>query len=387
MMASINHKHQSDTFAPLYRSALLRHLKQTVHTKPTGARKLGQVAVRSELDVLDVAAIHEQTLIDLHPAHEPADTQRRIERRAAAFFAETIIPIEATHRTAIENNARLLRLNRDLKQRTREVSTAQRKLEAEIARRQAFEQDLRKSESETRRLLQQSLGLQEDLRCLSRRILTTQEEERKRISRELHDIVGQTLTAINLHLATLKAEAAKHARGMKRDITRTQKLVERSVDKIYRFARELRPTALDDLGLIPALKSLAELFAKESGIRVNLTASVKVESMNSDRRTVLYRVAQEALANVARHAGATRITVQIQEAQDAVCMHITDDGCSFDVQRVLHSGKSKRMGLLGMRERVEMVDGTFSIESEPERGTTITALVPFQKHHRKARRT
>ena len=386
MTANANHKHQAGLFTRRYRSALHQHIKDSSRAKPAAARKLGLLAVRAGLDVLELAAIHERALTDPSPTQEPAGTQRRIARRAATFFAETTLPVEATHQTAIENNACLLSLNRDLKQRTREVATARRKLDAEIAKRQSFEQNLRKSESETRQLLLQSRELQEDLRCLSRRILITQEEERKRISRELHDIVAQTLTAINLHLATLKAEAVKHASGMKRDITRTQKLVERSVDKVYRFARELRPAVLDDLGLIPALRSLVVHFTKESSMRINFTACAQVESLNNGRRTVLYRVAQEALANAARHAQATSVTVQITEVRNAVCMQIQDDGRSFDVEQVLRTGRCKRMGLLGMRERVELVGGRFSIESVPGQGTTITAQIPFRSHYRETNR-
>ena len=221
------------------------------------------------------------------------------------------------------------------------------------------------------------------MRLLSCRILKTQEEERKRISRELHDLVAQTLTAINFHLANLKKESALNAKGLKKNITRTQKLVERSVDKVHRFARELRPAVLDDLGLIPALRSLVESLAQDSAIHVDMISSAEIENLDNDRRTVLYRIAQEALTNVARHARATCASVQLEGADTEVCLRITDDGRSFDVEQVLRGGKRKCMGLLGMRERTEMVGGTLSIESSPDQGTTITARVPFPNGYRK----
>jgi len=387
MTTPSNNNNQTAKLGRRYRTALRRYLKDTTRAKPASALKLGHEAAGLGLDVLELAAIHEDVLIDEALATETARVRQRIVRRAGKFFAEAIVPIEATHRTALENNATLVRLNRELEQRAREISASHRKLTAEIAKRKAVEQDLRKSERQSNRLLQQSRQLQEDLQRLSRGILSAQEAERKRISRELHDLVAQTLTAINVHLANLKKEAAQNARGLKQNITRTQKLVERSVDKVHRFARELRPAVLDDLGLIPALRSLAESFAEDTGIRVNMTASAKVEELTNDRRTVLYRVAQEALTNVARHAQARNVTVDIRELPNAIRMRIDDNGRAFDVERLLHSRKSKRMGLLGMRERVEMVGGTFTIDSAPGKGTTLVARVPFRNGSRESKRT
>jgi signal transduction histidine kinase len=204
-----------------------------------------------------------------------------------------------------------------------------------------------------------------------------QEEERKKISRELHDVIAQVLTGINVRLATLKSEAAVNTKGLTRKISHAQRLVEKSVKIVHRFARELRPAVLDDLGLIPALHSFMKHFAKETGIRVSLKAFAEVERLDSDKRTVLYRVAQEALTNVARHAQASRAEVSIWKLPNAVGMKIKDNGKSFQVERALHAIKSKRLGLLGMRERVEMVGGKFTVESAPGHGTTIQAQIPF----------
>jgi signal transduction histidine kinase len=206
-----------------------------------------------------------------------------------------------------------------------------------------------------------------------------QEEERKRISRELHDEITQTLVNINIQLESLAKEAALNPKGLKKKIARTQRLVEKSVDIVHRFARELRPTMLDDLGLIPSLQSLMKSFMEETGIRVSLTAFEKVEKLNSAKRTVLYRIAQEALNNVARHAQATKVEVSIQRLPKALLMQIKDNGKSFDVESTLKPGKNKRLGLIGMRERLEMVNGQFAIESSPGKGTTIQAQIPFAR--------
>jgi signal transduction histidine kinase len=219
--------------------------------------------------------------------------------------------------------------------------------------------------------------MQEQLRLLSRQLLSAQEEERKRISRELHDVIAQTLTSINVRLATLKKESTLSTKNLERNIARTQQLVAESVNIVHRFARELRPTVLDDLGLIPALHTFMKNFREETGIRVSLSAFAAVEQVNGDKRTVLYRVAQEALTNIARHAQASRAEVRIERLNGAVCMRIKDNGKGFQTERVLHAKRNKRLGLLGMRERVDMVRGKFTIQSAPGKGTTVLAQVPL----------
>jgi signal transduction histidine kinase len=215
-------------------------------------------------------------------------------------------------------------------------------------------------------------------RRLSHEILSAQEEERKRISRELHDEIGQTLTAINVKLAALQREADLNTSGLKKHIASTQRLVEESMNTVHRFARELRPPMLDDLGLIPALHACMKDFTKTTRVRVHFKVFAGVERLDVDKRTVLYRVVQEAFANVAKHAHATLVTVSIRKLRGVVQMEIHDNGRSFQVQRVFSDKRMKRLGLLGMRERVEMMDGAFAVESSPEKGTTIHAQVPFR---------
>ena len=256
------------------------------------------------------------------------------------------------------------------------LAASNRKLHEEIMRRHAVEESLRKSEQHQTQLLEQSRLLQEQLRQLSRQILTAQEEERREISRELHDVIAQTLTGINVRLAGLKQDATRNTKSLDRNIARTQRQVERSVDLVHQFARELRPTVLDDLGLIPALHAFMKSLTTRTGIRTRLTAFAAVKQLDGDRCMVLYRVAQEALTNVARHAKASRVEVNIQKLPGGICMKIKDDGQSFDAERVLQTTGKGRLGLLGMRERVEMVGGCFDVESAPGKGTTIVAHLP-----------
>ena len=329
------------------------------------------------LETLDLARIHEQALIALVLPSDSPGTRDSMVRRAGNFFAEAITPIEKTHRTAREANAHFGRLNQRLCQRSEDLTVSNRQLKREILQRKDVEESLRKSERHYNQLLVQSWDMQEQLRYLTRQLLLAQEEERKKISRELHDEIAQTLTGINVQLATLKTEATTNVKGLQKKIARTQRMVEKSVDIVHRFARELRPTVLDDLGLIPALHSFVKSLAKRTGIHIHLTVFAAVEKLAGDKRTVLYRVAQEALTNVARHAQASLVDVSIEKLPHSICMKIKDDGKSFQVDRMLNARKNKRLGLLGMRERVEMVGGSFRVESAPGKGTTIRAQIPF----------
>ena len=272
----------------------------------------------------------------------------------------------------------LNRIHEELRQRTLDLAKSNKQLKKEIARRKIAEKSLRESERQSCEVLKKSQLLQEQFRLLSRRILQAQEDERKRISRELHDVVAQMLTGINVRLATLKKETSANTKDLSRKISHAQRLVLKSVDIVHKFARELRPSMLDDLGLIPALHSFLKKFTEDTGVRATLTAFEGLEKLSNTKRTVLYRVAQEAVTNVAHHAHASQVEVCFRKLPRSVSMQITDNGKSFDVEQMWKTRKSQRLGLLGMRERVEMVRGKFKIESAPGKGTTVLVQIPFK---------
>jgi signal transduction histidine kinase len=368
-------KHKLLNLSRRYQAALRMHLKQGRRANLESARGLGSQALSAGLQTLDLARLHEQTLVmDVLPGC-PAGKRDALIKQAGVFFAVAITPIEKTRRTAREATAHLKKFIETLSRRSVELAASNLELSLEIAQRKAAEEALKKSEHHYSQLLEKSDRLQEQLRQLSRQILSAQEDERKKISRELHDVIAQTLTGINVRLSALKKEAATNTKGLDRNIARTQQLVEKSVSIVHEFARELRPAVLDDLGLIPALHSFVKLFSKRTRIRVHLKIFAEVEHLDIVRRTVLFRVAQEALTNVSRHAHASRVEVSIQRLADGICMKIKDDGKSFQVERMLRSDGRKHLGLLGMRERLEMVGGHFDVKSAPGKGTTITALI------------
>jgi signal transduction histidine kinase len=370
-------KRKLKIFARRYQAALSAHLKSGPHASLKAAKGLGSQALGAGLQTLELAKIHERTLLTLlQPGLTKALRNARI-KQAGAFFAAAIVPTGMDMDKAGAVPHQLNKFIEMLSQRTIELAASNLELSLEVAQRQVVESALKKSEQHYALLLAQSDQLQEQLRRLSRQVLSAQEEERKKISRELHDVIAQTLTGINIRLAALKTEATANNKGLQERISSTQKLVERSVDIVHRFARELRPAVLDDLGLIPALHTFVKNFQEETGVRVSLAATGQVEQLNSTQRTILFRVAQEALTNVARHAKASQVQVTIKQEKSTVSLQVTDNGKGFPAERVMQSKKQKRLGLLGMRERVEMVKGTFTIESKALEGTTIRAHIPL----------
>lgn len=269
------------------------------------------------------------------------------------------------------------RIRHEEARRSLEVLTASNaKLKKEIIHRQAVETALTTSKRRALELLNQSRQLQDKLRLLSHRILQVQEEQRKKISRELHDDISQLLVGIIVHVANFTKTATVDPASIRKNLTPLRLLVEKSVRVVHRFARELRPTMLDDLGLIPALQSYLDEFPKHRGRRIVFTAFAGRECLDNDRRTALYRVAQEALVNVSKHARATEVKVVLRKSAKAVRLEITDNGKSFDVRRLASAKWKDHLGLVGMRERVEMVGGRFEVVSTQGKGTTITASVP-----------
>ncbi len=262
---------------------------------------------------------------------------------------------------------------------SRKYLTALQKLRFEIVQRKAVTKALGKSEHHYERLLRESYRMQEQLRLLSHQILFAHEEERKKISRELHDEIGQILTGVNIRLTALKNEATGNTQSLKRKISSTQRLVEKSMKTIHQFARELRPAVLDDMGLIPALHSHMKEFTKRTHIpvRFKVFSFAKIKELDGTQRTAFYRVAQEAFSNVAKHAEASLVQMSLRKYDGVIHMEIKDNGKSFSVEHMLHARRRNRLGLLGMRERMEMIHGKFTIESKSGKGTTVCAEAPL----------
>ncbi|MEO5915456.1 MAG: PAS domain S-box protein [Luteolibacter sp.] len=324
-------------------------------------------------------ALFRHTLKTGEPYYTPEFTERRrdiAQEQIYEWQIERVTLPSEEHGVVCFFNDITARIRAEKSQRDLEVMTASNlKLKKEIIRRQALEKDLHQTRAEETRLLTQSRKQELRLRDLSHRILHVQEEERKRISRELHDVIAQTLVGINVHVSALAQETNSDIDNLQERIASTHRMVEKSVDIVHQFARELRPTLLDDLGLIPALQTHLKEFMEETGIRVSLKAFAGIEKVPEIIRTTFYRIAQEALTNVTKHARATTVEISIHKVTGGISLEITDDGEGFEVNGNPPLKRKGRLGLIGMRERAEMIGGIFSVASAPGAPTTVRVLV------------
>ena len=209
-------------------------------------------------------------------------------------------------------------------------------------------------------------------------ILHVQEEERKRISRELHDELGQALAAINTHLALVQRECVGDQDAeLRTGIADVEKVLVGAIERMHGFARALRSAALDDLGLLPALRSYLKDYAERTGLLVRFERSAKDAPLNAEQKTALFRIAQESLANVAKHAQATEVVVTLGFAEDKMQLRIKDNGKGFAVKQQRTAVERNRLGLLGMQERARLVNGRCIVQSAPGCGTTVMAEIPL----------
>jgi PAS domain S-box-containing protein len=220
---------------------------------------------------------------------------------------------------------------------------------------------------------------EEERTSLLRRLVTSQEEERHRIARELHDQMGQHLTALTLGLRALRDAGDEGAVVRDGRLQRLQDLINEIGQEAHKIALELRPTALDDLGLHSALWNYAEEWSERSGIEIDFQSSgLEQRRFDSELETTLYRVVQEALTNVARHAGAAHVGLVLECRNDQLLAIVEDDGSGFDAETILTSPTpGRRMGLLGMRERAALVGGAIEVESSPGKGTAVLVRIPI----------
>ena len=203
-----------------------------------------------------------------------------------------------------------------------------------------------------------------------RRVVQAQELERRRLARELHDETGQALTSMLLGLKPLEEALADHP--ARAGLGELREQVVSALQDVRRLAVELRPAVLDDFGLVAALERLLESYAEQSGIRVDFHSALGTARLPSDVETALYRVVQEALTNIAKHANAGSVSVSVARRETTVAATIEDDGEGFDLRSIGGDG----IGLIGMRERLALLEGRLHVESRPGVGTTIVAEVP-----------
>jgi signal transduction histidine kinase len=226
-------------------------------------------------------------------------------------------------------------------------------------------------EAELQQRYEEGMRARQELQELSARLLSAQEEERRNISRELHDEVGQSLSALLMEAGNAAARVSPDSTEVRRHVESIKRLAEASVQVIRNMSLLLRPSMLDDLGLVPALEWQAREVSKRTGLRVQITADENASELPDDHKTCIYRVVQEALHNCARHAQAHNVTVEVLQQPSQILLSVVDDGRGFDARRV------RGLGLVGMEERVHHLGGALRVKSQPGSGTTIAVVLPL----------
>jgi signal transduction histidine kinase len=231
-------------------------------------------------------------------------------------------------------------------------------------------------EDRVRRQRERDVQNTRELQNLSAKLITAQEEERRSLARELHDEVGQVLTAIKVELAVAQ-RAIDSTAGTAHLLDDARSITEGALTTVRDLSHLLHPSLLDDLGLPAAIEWYLRGFGKRHGIRVELLQDQMEERLTSEIETSVYRIVQEALTNVARHAKATACRVYLQRFPTTILVTIEDDGAGFDLAEAQRAADGRGLGLIGIRERVSDLRGTLRIESAPGKGTRLTVELPI----------
>jgi signal transduction histidine kinase len=305
-------------------------------------------------------------------------TPEERNRRRDAFFYDELVPrrnamLQVADRIAIANERAMNRAEGQLNASSRQL---RRSLIATFAitlggglllALLTISRTLR-LEHEVQRRLDENTRARADLQELSDKLLRAQENERRSLARELHDEVGQSLSAI-----LMEAESAACADDLaeaREHLASVRTLAEKTVNEVRDLALLLRPSMLDDFGLVPALNWHAREMTKRTGMNVRLSADDAADELPDEHKTCIYRLVQEAINNSARHANARNVEVDVQRKGDRVLFRVRDDGAGFDTRFV------RGLGILGMEERVRRLGGRLEIDSKPGRGTTVIAELP-----------
>lgn len=216
-----------------------------------------------------------------------------------------------------------------------------------------------------------------ELMALSERAINVQEEERRAIAQTLHDDTGQALSMLIVHLDRLEVRVPAGQEDLRKQVSEARSLAAATLAELRRILSGLRPAILDDLGAVPAIRWFARTNLEQAGVQVEVQATEPFLELSPTITTTLFRIVQEAVSNIIRHAQAKSVRIVLQSKDGAVRLKIEDDGCGFDPDKTSRSAvEMHRLGLLGMRERVERLGGGVQIESVPGEGTKVDVTIP-----------
>src|SRR6266850_3417636 len=305
MKTAVRKKGKLENFEEEYRSALCGYADGGGELALGRAYELGRRALEEQVSVVELASLHHQVLIDLIRTSENEQHKEQLLRSGAEFLSECVSPYEMAHR-----------------------------------------------------------GFQDAVKAL-RQLNETLEEEIKRIAYAVHDEAGQLLVAVHLALAEV---AMGMPEAQQEQFTRIKDLLNEVEKHLRRYSHELRPTILDDLGWVPAIRFLADGVSKRASLPIHIEATVS-ERLPGTIETTLYRIVQEALTNAVKHAKASNVWIRAWRENLLLCCTIRDDGAGFDPRLSERARLRKGLGLVAMRERVSAIGGTLQIESRPAHGT------------------
>jgi len=313
MKTAVRKKGKLENFEEEYRSALCGYAAGGGELALGRAYELGRRALEEQVSVVELASLHHQVLIDLIRTSENEQRKEELLRSSAEFLSECVSPYEMAHR-----------------------------------------------------------GFQDAVKAL-RQLNETLEEEIKRIAYAVHDEAGQLLVAVHLALAEV---AMGMPEAQQEQFTRIKDLLNEVEKHLRRYSHELRPTILDDLGWVPAIRFLADGVSKRANLPIHIDATVSGR-LPTATETTIYRIVQEALTNAVKHANATNVWIRAWREDFTQCCTIRDDGAGFKVRRGQGTPR-KGLGLVAMRERVSAIGGTLQIESRPGHGTEISIRLPLE---------
>jgi signal transduction histidine kinase len=312
-----------ESFEEQYRASLREYATGGGELALGRAYELGRRALTEKKSLVEVASLHHLSVLDLVRSGEDEKHREEFLCTSSEFFAECVSPYEMAHR-----------------------------------------------------------GFQEAVNAL-RQLNETLEEEIKRIAYAVHDEAGQLLVAVHLALANVASELPEPQQAKFAGITELLNEVEKH---LRRYSHELRPTILDDLGWIPAIRFLADGISKRANLPIHIEATIS-ERLPSTIETTLYRIVQEALTNTVKHARAGNVWIRARRDNAILCCMIRDDGAGFDIPQGQKTSRRKGLGLIAMRERVSAIGGTLQIDSRPGHGTELSIRIPLEVDHANSNRT
>jgi len=292
-------------------------------------------------------------------------------RDAVLAAAERVGELNA--RQTLERQAQILHTQEDLKADWRRITTLALLLGAIVALFSILRTRALEHAAATHMAAMEQHAA--ELRGLSQKLARAQEDERRSLSRELHDQVGQMLTALSMELGNLEDLGRASGQEFARHVAEAKKLNQETLRTVRSISTGLRPSVLDELGLAPALRWQAREFTRRSGVPVDLQLDGELENLSDEHRTCIYRVVQEALTNAARHAQARSIRISLHGGADLLSLAVEDDGSGFDVQQA----RGRGLGLISIEERVRELNGTVQFLSDLSRGTLLRCEMPLHK--------